>query len=265
MLALEVSSIPLPCTEADIKATVEAELASAAISNQFDKACFIRDWVYRHKTGAAPGCNLLDDHHKLSASEFYNLMRTSGGFVCSGTAYFLKRLYELMGFVSYAVNIGLPNWPATHVTNLVEIEELGREIFSVQDAYFNFTFSNRDGQPLCFTEVQSALRRKDLDEIVVLEGPSIRSLIAHNDLAHDGAITTSILSSREYATLANGTRVFDCNWTLGWYMKLNPKYRNALMAVIGEEDMRYLFLFPFGTSGETKVEQLLAQSGTTAE
>jgi hypothetical protein len=102
------------------------------------------------------------------------------GVLCAGTAWTLMRLYNAFGLDSWTFNVGVPESPLTHVVTLVRA---GGKII-VQDAYANYTLTDRRGKALDIRRVLALLRDRRADRIVVRgERTSKDFLLTTNELA----------------------------------------------------------------------------------
>jgi hypothetical protein len=85
------------------------------------------------------------------------------GVLCAGTAWTLMRLYNAFGLDSWIFDMGLPRSPLTHVVTLVRA---GGKII-VQDAYANYTLTDRTGRPLDIRRVLALHEDRRADAVVI--------------------------------------------------------------------------------------------------
>ena len=70
-----------------------------------------------------------------------------GGVYCGGSAYFLQKIYELMDFPAYALDMGR-NGVFSHVVLIVPVKHNGKTLRTIQDVFFNLTYHRAiDGRP----------------------------------------------------------------------------------------------------------------------
>ncbi len=92
-----------------------------------------------------------------------------GAVKCGGTSLYLNKLYKKFGYRSWSYDVGEvyeEESGASHQFNLVEVPIKGDTLITVQDAYFDHTLVNKNGNPLDFFKILSLLIRKHPDSII---------------------------------------------------------------------------------------------------
>jgi len=155
----------------------------------FERVNLIRQWAAR-TTSWSNREGLLDrpgtTNSYTGGFNFYSqdaptiyaaFMADRGGVWCQGAAYALSKLYTLFGYKAFRVGIGVPNTEASHNFTLVAIEHGGKEkkILSVQDAYFDISYTHTDGRPMDYFELLELLKaRRDGDITVADSSPPLQ-------------------------------------------------------------------------------------------
>ena len=99
------------------------------------------------------------------------------GVFCAGTAWTLMRLYNAFGLDSWIYNAGVVDSPLTHVVTLVRA---GDKIV-VQDAYANYTLTDRRGRLLDIRRVLTLLRHRRADDVVTRGGTTRKDFLLTTD------------------------------------------------------------------------------------
>lgn len=141
--------------------TRETALRESGLT-EWDIVNRLRDWGYAN-IDLATARALLDrsdsfDFRKMGAAEFFQaFFQDQGGVWCGGAAYALAELYRLFGFRASIVDYGHPE-VLTHVVTLVRIDDHGTRRTVVQDPTFNLAYATREGAPLDYLELLTALK-----------------------------------------------------------------------------------------------------------
>jgi hypothetical protein len=99
------------------------------------------------------------------------------GVLCAGTAWTLMRLYNAFGLDSWIFDVGVPESALTHVVTLVRA---GGKII-VQDAYANYTLTDRRGRPLDIRRVLALLKDRRADDVVMRGGTTSKDFLLTTD------------------------------------------------------------------------------------
>jgi hypothetical protein len=94
------------------------------------------------------------------------------------------RLCQLYGYFALTVDLGFPG-RATHVVTLVRLADHGRDVWSVQDATFDVSYTSRDGKLFDYLDLLRALRDRQGDRVLVRKGDgrSREVIVAPEDVA----------------------------------------------------------------------------------
>jgi len=153
-------------------------IGSSRISD-FEKVSLLREWAARN-TDSSNRDGLLDrpserntysrtfSYYRQDAPTIYAaFMADRGGVWCGGAAYALGKLYELFGYNAFSVGIGVPGTSAQHTYTLVQINDEGRRILSIQDAYLNITYVHPGGKPMDYFELLDLLTQRRHEEVLL--------------------------------------------------------------------------------------------------
>ncbi|MBZ5580670.1 MAG: hypothetical protein LAQ30_00445 [Acidobacteriia bacterium] len=154
--------------------TLHPPLANAP-SEGFASVDWLRDWLYSRLIVASPQCLLPESAwNNLSgpASLLQRFEDNEGGVWCSGASALFAALCELFGFRTASIHAGDPRGAASHVFTLVEVVAPGGPVWSVQDAYFNYTVVGLGGEHLDYFSFLDALHTSDPAGPVASNGPS---------------------------------------------------------------------------------------------
>jgi hypothetical protein len=142
---------------------------------ELEKVIQLRTWA--HNKGKFSSEQLLIESHpenrfySRGPEELYtHFMFETGGAWCGGFAYFLQQIYELLGYESYTVNMGIPGTRITHVTTIVRIYDEDTSILSVQDPFFDVTYKDRNGKVLDYFQLLNLITSGSIDKVEVKEG-----------------------------------------------------------------------------------------------
>jgi len=178
-----ISRIPyaLSCaksTKADTQHNILKEVITEAYPqletdiSEYEEVCILREWA-----ASVIDCSdyplLLSvrysDLGSWSAYDIYRAFQNDlGGAWCADSALFLIKVYQLFGFEAYYASWGT-TLSVTHAVTLVSINHEGRQILSIQDAYFNFTYEDVNGEPMDYFDMLRLLKEKRDDEIEVIK------------------------------------------------------------------------------------------------
>jgi hypothetical protein len=104
------------------------------------------------------------------------------GVWCGGIGQALRKLYQMYGFDAFVLDCGLPSTGSTHISNVVKICDGNRPLWTVQDAYYDLSYSRTDGSPLDAIDMVRMLRKMNDHEVRVCNGlRAARTLICSPD------------------------------------------------------------------------------------
>lgn len=232
----------------------------------------IRDWAYgRIVIGSF--ASILDHHRPgITLDEIYLAMQERRfGVMCAGAAVFLMLLLRELGHEAYAVNMGDPPSRGTHVLNVVPVPGGdGRPIFTVQDAYLNFTITDREGGLLGYPDIVAAVRAGEHGRLAITRGPTVHrwAMFANGaDLEMCRATDpvaeqlAGINGAAEAEVAGCGRILFRTDLYEPQRYERDPLYYAQFQRWVEERLGRmhlvdYL-LFPLGTSGEAAIESVV--------
>ncbi|MDP2633041.1 MAG: hypothetical protein Q8P25_04970 [Candidatus Curtissbacteria bacterium] len=149
--------------------------------NEFEIAVILREWVFKNVPVVFYNENLrienllnVSSANQIpSAEKLYIFRNGKAGAWCSATAITLADIYRLFGFESYVIDSGdiIHEFPqATHSITLVRIKSDEQRIYSVQDAYLNYTLTTKEGKPIGYFDMLNYLKNRQVDLITVKYG-----------------------------------------------------------------------------------------------
>lgn len=147
--------------------------------NYLDISISLREYVYNNIIWGNDGLNLSNyDYYNMNANEIFDLIQKGEiSFLCGGTSIYLNKIYEMFGLKSEIYNFGI-NGVTTHVVTLVDINNIG---IIIQDASFNFTYTDKEGNILVFNELMKKIKDKKFDDIRIKKGNINSKKIAFRD------------------------------------------------------------------------------------
>jgi len=152
------------------------ELASPSLTDA-EATTLLRQWAAGWIDTSSKGLLLEEHYWQQDIDSLYQRFEANdGGVFCGGTAWTLMRLYDAFGLESWTYNAG-PEPGMTHVVTLVRT---GGSII-VQDAYANYTLTDRSGNPLDIRNVLALLRDHRADDVVMKGGPTSKDLLLTTD------------------------------------------------------------------------------------
>lgn len=226
------------------------EISNAA--NDWQRVNLLREWAYSNIDWSS-GKALLDQdksfdfYDKSSVDIFSAFFQDKGGVRCGGTAYSLKKLYQLFGFKAYIADMGKPS-VMTHVVTLVEIIFQNSVKLVVQDATFDITYADNQGEPLDYFELLSLLSSHKHEAINVIYGKSENGeFLLHPE--DDKSQYNHIISLKDspFVVLESGVLKFRSRLTLSSFDRRFGKAIKEFLVKEGHPPhILYLFLYPIG-------------------
>lgn len=242
--------LPPPLSDEQIINQIIADvpvLRSAEPVSQFDITNALREWVSEHVPVVLSYDNLrlvkvknVTSPVEVPLAERLQLFANgeAGGW-CSSASVTLMDIYELFGFESYELGFGaISNGEATHAVTLVRIRDGERDIWSVQDSYFNQTLVDRNGRPLDYFDVLDLLKKRADHQITIKKGnnPTRPRLIAKES-------TEATLSGTVFP---NGNKIVYEEFRL-------PLFEQAALTFLQKQNLPanivYLALYPYQLYG----------------
>ena len=176
----------------------------------FEKVNILRSWAYEHTDlGGKIHLDSEPGFYQKKAPElyYYSLTDTGGVTACSGVAVALNQLYVMYGYNSSYMAIGDPT--ASHALNLVQINQSGKIVYTVQDAYFDYTFVDKKNNPIDYFDMLNLLRVDQYSDIVIKYGTKKPS-----DLIFNKSLVDYIVWLRKHDANYQWIIVQDDNMTL---------------------------------------------------
>ena len=226
---------------------------------EWETVNLLRDWVSKYADISITEDSLLTNNHcflslyEKSASDlFAAFFEDLGGVQCGGTAIVLSKLYKLFGFNSYCLNTGFINTRFTHVYNLVEISYRGKNLLSLQDAYFNHTVVNSDSNPMDYYDFLKKLVDMKCEEIFIKNRlPIIRNILLTNDPMKLTSPKFHCFTPIFIGTTQNNFLKYTINFDIDTYIKcsIDEELYDLLEKNNLPGNLLYLNLLPIGISG----------------
>jgi len=181
--------------------------------------------------------------------------RNWGGVWCAGTAWTLKRLYELFGYESYYLATGDPgnsSYPAlTHAETLAYIDVNSSRILSIQDAYFDVSYTDREGRPLDYFQMLHLLRDQKHEEIKIVpssdEGVTRDMILRANETAKWKRFRW-IEFPESYVPLDGDKRLYRITFSLDSFGKYHAGAQNFKELLVHDgypRNLLYIHLYPY--------------------
>lgn len=224
------------------------------IQSDFQKTSYIRKKIaeiidYGWGTNEMIGT----EYWNYGGERFYNIfLCDSSSAFCGETSFFLKNVYQDMGYQSTTYDMGEPGNKATHQPNLVFLND--EKIWSVQDAYFNTTVTYKNGMPIDFFDLIFLLKQRQKGNIIVKQDEydvcpdyllkydfSILFLLITNNKQWTRVDDDYIIRGGRKYNKTLSCRYFD-NFISNEHFK--KRYFSALKKNNLPEDFLYLYLLP---------------------
>jgi len=233
---------------------------AVAETPDLEKAQWLREWVHLNIPGAVLECCLdANGHYEVyqwSASAILaELARTGKGFLCAGTSVFLRKLYDMFKLpaCTYNMSCGIADL-VSHMVTLVAVKHAGREIWVMQDAFFNHTLVTSTGEPV---DVRSLLHR-----LSVGHRAGINTRIETLPKPHVLKATHGLEASRMLQAGAQWLGQMEdriclrATLTLDSWLAQHVKEYQWLIQKTGHNDPLFLFLYPFNIDGDVRFQSL---------
>jgi hypothetical protein len=157
-----------------IKARIAAEYPAIndPSTTNFQKTNILRQWAYEEIV-VSDGARLIDQsmftNGAASVPGLVSLFdRAAGGVMCGGAAWFLEDLYQMYGFNAGIIGCGFTHM--AHVVTIVAFSDGGIHKDIIQDAYFNQTYVDTNGNALDTATLHSLLLNHQESQVVVQPG-----------------------------------------------------------------------------------------------
>ncbi|HEY4712608.1 MAG TPA: bZIP transcription factor [Dehalococcoidia bacterium] len=143
--------------------------------DDWEKVKLLRQWAHEHVDWGSE-CTLMsqEQYRKFSdadaPTEFAMFLKDECAVWCLGTAWALMRLYEAYGYEAYCLGVGIPGG-MTHAMTLVRISHNGSGILTVQDATFDISYVNSNGEPYDYFDLLTVVKNRRHDLVEIEHGP----------------------------------------------------------------------------------------------
>jgi len=249
-------------TPEQVKETISKivpDLADAQ-KTEIERAEIVRDWLHEFLPIADGSCDLWHlgaDHNNdgLGKLLFMCEMRL-GGYYCGGQAEIARKVYELLGFETFTFNFGFDGTRATHVTTFVKLEIKGESIWTLQDAYFNFTLRDQAGNYLGFRQLLAYLATNNLSPVVIDEKVGARTPVLHTEPDRVPRLNRRYGLESECVREWDGFEEFTIKWDFALFQTTYFDLSQELNARIGNDNPLYLFVLPIGYKGQDEIQEL---------
>lgn len=134
------------------------------------KVNILRQWAAENIPWATSGSGQINNQIRgKEAPHIFNLFdQNKGGVDCGGAGYSLMKLYKLYGFESYEYHYGnLDDW--NHAITLVKINHKGKNLFVIEDAHFNTTYSYLGKEPVDFFDFLKAVSEGNTNNLKLVK------------------------------------------------------------------------------------------------
>ena len=229
----------------------------------YETVCTIRRWAANIISWSTYSLlfNVRDRYFdSLSAYEMYRLFNDSvGGVWCSGASLFLRKIYKIFGFEACVAGYGTPD-AFTHTITLVKINDNGKELYSIQDAYFDITYESTNNNPMDYFRMLEYLKQKRDSEIAVVQSQPVinRKIYLYSgdacpDLKNSGNCEEITYSLPDGRNILKCDCTFDMEFAL--YSQLEKAYTFLHMNQLPQK-LIYLYLFPISISDDFQGKML---------
>jgi len=145
--------------------------------SDWERITLLRQWATEHIDWGSPSlCTQMTQaqYRRFFPADaptiFAMFLGDEGAVMCQGASFALMRLYEAYGYESYYFGIALPG-VMSHAMTLVRINHNGRSVLTVQDATFDITYVDLDGEPYDYLDMLAVVKAGGHDVVVVQQGP----------------------------------------------------------------------------------------------
>lgn len=247
-------------SDARLKASVMQDLHQWDDLSDFGKVSALRHWAAERIDLSSESLFLTNNQSfqfytgNVSAI-FRAFQQNIGGVWCGGTAWTLKRTYQLFGYEAHYLAIGEAGY-TTHAETLVYIDDRGKKVLSVQDAYFDLSYVDKKGNPLDYFEMLSLLRDNRDEEIVIVRSADHefqRDLLIKENETSIWRTGSWLHRPEDFTYLGNSTRLYRVTLDIVLYEKgiLAHKKLSFIAQEGHPERLIYLQLYPFQVDYET--------------
>lgn len=235
-------------TEGEFKDLILKEIPiTSQDASDLKKVTALREWVFLN-VPTADSNMIIDNLSTIPLNKIPGRIRIQifreglAGAWCGTTSRTLREVYNLFGYEAYDVNLGNTNIADTHVITIVKIKNENKYLFSVQDAYLNYSLTDKLGKPLDYFTVLALLRNREENDIIFQwgkkDGRFQKPYLVSQKTKSDSIIKTTLSGNIvEYKRFAG-------------YFNLVQRIKPLLFSHSYPDSFIYLYLFPFGVYGK---------------
>lgn len=242
-------------SDAGLQASVLLEFPEWDHFSDFEKVSALRHWAAQRIVMSSSSLFLTSNESfrffSQNVSSIFRAYRDHwGGVWCGGAAWTLMKLYELFGYEAHYLGSGVAP-DATHAETLVYIDVRGTEILSIQDAHFDISYTDEQGNPLDYFEMLSMLREYRHEEIRIVPSPDqgVRRdlLLKANETVFWRAIPW-LNMSEVFSYLDDSTVLYQVSFSVASYERASAgvgRFKDLLASEGYPKMMIYIHVFPF--------------------
>jgi len=150
-------------------------LSYSSISD-WEKVNLLRDWAAKNVSTATIIEPLESEYgysvyNESAAQLLARQMSGEGGFYCAGVAVTTAKIFQLFGYPAISYNMVFwfeDDVFASHVVTLVKIKYKGKDLITVQDAYFNYTVTYvNNNKPVDIFDMLELLSNKKIENLTM--------------------------------------------------------------------------------------------------
>jgi hypothetical protein len=142
--------------------------------DDWEKVKLLRQWTHEHVDWGSQCAQMNQEQYRKffdadAPTEFAMFLKDEGAVMCQGTAWALMRLYEAYGYEAYCLGVDIPG-VMSHVMTLVRISHDGSSILTVQDATFDISYVDSDGEPYDYFDLLAVVKNRHDDLVRIEQG-----------------------------------------------------------------------------------------------
>lgn len=253
-------------TDGEVRETITQLVAplSAADATPIQKVEALRTWLHELLPVADSHCNLGNqgvNHNRDPLGKLIYLAESrTGGYYCGGQAEIARQVFELMGFRSLTLNVGIDGSATTHVTTFVELDISGIRKWTMQDVYFDCTLRDSQGAYIGYRELLHNLEHGTLEEIVVDERAESRTPYLNSRWDRMPRNNRRYDLDAECGRQWDGFDEFTVRWDFRLFRTSMFELRRHFRARLGSENPLYLFVMPLSYKGPSDARSLVEEA-----
>ncbi len=238
----------------------------------FARVCLIRKWL----SGFVPGADASSaqdltnrfgvTHHTATLSQLLAWSeRREMGMQCGGMAELSRKVFQLLGYESVAINFGDTGSGVSHVTTLVKIPTRHGPEWTIQDTTYNFTLLDGDGLPLGFERLLEKLEARQGAKVQFDHPVDSFQLALYPTGTDPRTISSLAVFSPRLLQSLDGYAAYAMRVSYADIVGRSPTFQALLRGVFGTADPLLLFLLPLSSSGEVSSIELMHRAKTTRD